>query len=113
MGAALVTTMRRRRQFKAEVLTLQGAALSECFAIIDIETTRNGALRERTWRGRFSSLSEPQHAFSGAYLLRAGGGAESARIEVVEGAGERLGVTSDEYRFIGAGEPPAAGKGSS
>lgn len=103
-----MTTMRRRRQFKAQVLTLQGAELSECFAIIDIETTRSGELRERSWRGRFSSLSDPQHAFSGAYLLRPRDGDESARIEVVEGAGERLGVTSDEYRFIGAGDPPAS-----
>lgn len=105
-----MTTMRRRRQFKAQLLTLQGAALSDCFAIIDIETTRNGEVRERSWRGRFSSLSDPQHAFSGAYLLRPGGVDESARIEVVEGAGERLGVTSDEYLFIGAGEPPAPGR---
>ena len=105
-----MTTMRRRRQFKAQLLTLQGVELSECFAIIDIETTRNGDLRERSWRGRFSSLSDPQHAFSGAYLLRARGGAEEARIEVVEGAAERLGVTSDEYLFLGSGDPPPSDK---
>ena len=105
--------MRRRRQFKAQLLTLQGVELSECFAIIDIETTRNGDLRERSWRGRFSSLSDPQHAFSGAYLLRARGGAEEARIEVVEGAAERLGVTSDEYLFLGSGDPPPSDKSRS
>ncbi len=105
-----MTTMRRRRQFKARLFTLQGSQISDCFAIIDIETTRNGDTRERSWRGHFTSLSNPEHAFSGAYLLRPQGQEEGqeegARIEVVEGASERLGVTSDEYRFLGQGDPP-------
>lgn len=105
-----MTTMRRRRQFNAQLLTLQGSQISDCFAIIDIETTRNGDTRERSWRGQFTSLSNPEHAFSGAYLLRPQGQQEGqqqdVRIEVVEGASERLGVTSDEYRFLGQGEPP-------
>ena len=105
-----MTTMRRRRQFNAQLLTLQGAEISDCFAIIDIETTRSGDTRERSWRGRFSSLSNPQHAFSGPYLLRPRGEQEQARIEVVEGAAERLGVTSDEYLFFGSGDPPPGGK---
>ncbi len=98
--------MRRRRQFKAEVLTLNGTSLSECFAIIDIETTRAGATRERRWRGRFTSLSNPQHVFAGPYLLRPRGEERHARIEVTEGGGDRMGVTSDEYGFLGSGDPP-------
>lgn len=101
-----MTTMRRRRQFNAQLLTLQGSQISDCFAIIDIETTRNGDTRERSWRGHFTSLSNPEHSFSGAYLLRPQGQEQNARIEVVEGASERLGVTSDEYRFLGQGDPP-------
>ncbi len=102
-----MSTMRRRKQFKAELLTLQGAAVSECFAIVDIETTRAGGARARRWRGRFTSLSNPQHAFAGPYLLRPRGEQQQARIEVVEGAADRIGVTSDEYSFLGSGDPPA------
>ena len=98
--------MRRRRQFKAEVLTLNGTSLSECFAMVDIETTRVGETRERTWRGRFTSLSNPQHVFAGPYLLRPRGEQQHGRIEVTEGAGDRMGVTSDEYGFLGSGDPP-------
>ena len=98
--------MRRRRQFNAEVLTLNGTSLSECFAIIDIETTRVGEMRERKWRGRFSSLSNPEHVFAGPYLLRPRGEEQHARIEVMEGAVDRMGVTSDEYGFLGSGDPP-------
>ena len=101
-----MATMRRRRQFKAEVLTVRGQQLSECFAIIDIETTTSEGVRERRWRGKFSSLSNPEHAFAGSYLLRARGTEEEAKIDVMEGAAERLGVTSDEYAFIGLGTPP-------
>ena len=101
-----MATMRRRRQFKAEVLTLRGQQLSECFAIIDIETTTSEGVRERRWRGKFSSLSNPEHSFGGGYLLRARDSEDSTRIDVIEGALERLGVTSDEYAFIGVGTPP-------
>ena len=101
-----MTTMRRRRQFKADLLTLQGQPLSECFAIVDIETTTSAGVRERRWRGRFSSLSNPEHAFGGGYLLRARGSDDQTRIDVVDGAIDRLGVTSDEYAFIGVGDPP-------
>ena len=101
-----MTTMRRRRQFKAQLLTLNGAQLSECFAIVDIETTTSGGVRERQWRGRLSSLSSPEHTFGGAYLLQPNDGGEPARIDIVDGAAERLGVTSDEYLFLGSGDPP-------
>ena len=104
-----MTTMRRRQQFKAEVLTTRGLVLSECFAIIDIETTTAAGVRERSWRGRISSFSNPEHALGGAYRLRPRGeDIEGARIEIIDGFEERLGVTSDEYSFIGSGEPPKA-----
>ena len=104
-----MTTMRRRRQFKAEVLTTRGSVLTECFAIVDIETTRAGDVRERSWRGKISSLSNPEHSLGGTYRLRARGEeGEGARIEVIDGFEERLGVTSDEYSFVGSGEPPKA-----
>ena len=102
-----MTTMRRRRQFTAEVLTTRGSVLTECFAIVDIETTRVGDLRERSWRGKISSLSNPEHSLGGTYRLRARGeDGEGARIEIIDGFEERLGVTSDEYGFVGSGEPP-------
>ncbi len=102
-----MTTMRRRQQFKAEVLTTRGSILTECFAIVDIETTRSGDVRERSWRGKISSLSNPEHSLGGAYRLRPHGeDGDGARIEIVDGFEERLGVTSDEYSFIGSGDPP-------
>ena len=102
-----MTTMRRRRQFQAEVLTARGSVLTECFAIIDIETTRVGDARERSWRGKLSSLSNPEHSLGGAYRLRARGeDCDGSRIEIIDGFEERLGVTSDEYRFVGSGDPP-------
>lgn len=104
-----MTTMRRRQQFKAEVWTTRGTMLTECFAIVDIETVRSGEVRERSWRGKISSLSNPEHSLGGAYRLRARGeDGEGARIEIIDGFEERLGVTSDEYNFIGSGNPPKA-----
>ena len=106
-----MTTMRRRQQFKAEIWTTRGSKLTECFAIIDVETTRVGDVRERSWRGKISSLSNPEHSLGGSYRLRArdeeGGG---ARIEIIDGFEERLGVTSDEYSFVGSGDPPKGPK---
>ena len=102
-----MTTMRRRQQFKAEVLTTRGSMLTECFVIIDIETTRTGDVRERSWRGKISSLSNPEHSLGGSYRLRARGkDGDGARIEIIDGFEERLGVTSDEYSFVGSGDPP-------
>ena len=104
-----MATMRRRQQFTAEVLTMRGSLLTECFAMIDIETTRVGDVRERSWRGKISSLSNPEHSLGGAYRLRPRGeDGDGARIEVVDGFEDRLGVTSDEYSFIGSGVPPKA-----
>lgn len=102
-----MTTMRRRRQFKAELLTSRGSLLTECFAIVDIETTRVGDVRERSWRGKISSFSNPEHSLGGSYRLRPRGEeGDGARIEIIDGFEDRLGVTSDEYRFIGSGDPP-------
>ncbi len=102
-----MSTMRRRQQFKAEILTARGSVLTECFAIVDIETTRVGDVRERSWRGKISSLSNPEHSLGGVYRLRPRGeDGDGARIDVVDGFEERLGVTSDEYSFIGSGDPP-------
>ena len=103
-----MTTMRRRQEFAADLLTTQGSLLTECYAIIDITTTRVGDRRERSWRGHLSSLSNPEHSLGGVYRLRPRGETsnEGCRIEVTEGGAERLGVTSDEYRFIGSGDPP-------
>ena len=104
-----MATMRRRQQFTAEVLTMRGSLLTECFAMIDVETTRVGDVRERSWRGKISSLSNPEHSLGGAYRLRPRGeDGDGARIEVVDGFEDRLGVTSDEYSFIGSGVPPKA-----
>ncbi|MCY3559474.1 MAG: hypothetical protein OXH13_12655 [Chloroflexi bacterium] len=106
-----MSTMRRRRQFKAELWTTRGSLLTECFAIIDIETTRVGDVRERSWRGKLSSLSNPEHSLGGVYQLRPRGeSGEGSRIDIVDGFEERLGVTSDEYSFIGSGDPPHAGE---
>lgn len=105
-----MTTMRRRLQFSADLLTTRGSRLTACFAIVDIETVRSGSLRERSWRGKLSSLSAPEHSLGGAYLLQPSDppDAPAVRIDIVDGFETRLGVTSDEYSFIGSGDPPAA-----
>ena len=104
-----MTTMRRRQQYRGEVLTTRGSLLTECYVIVDIETTRSGGVRERSWRGKLSSLSNPEHSLGGVYRLRpCGEDGEGVRIDIIDGSDERLGVTSDEYRFIGSGDPPNA-----
>ena len=102
-----MTTMRRRAEFKAELRTLQGSRLGDCYAMADVETTVAGGRPEDIWRGRITSLSNPEYSLSGGYVLRLAEGGE-LRIEVVDGAGARLGVTSDEYAFEGQGDPPPA-----
>ena len=102
-----MATMRRRAEFKAELRTLQGTRLGDCYAMADVETTVADGRREHAWRGRITSLSNPEYSLSGAYLLQAAEGG-ALRIEVVDGATARLGVTSDEYAFEGRGEPPRA-----
>ena len=104
-----MTTMRRRAEFKAELRTLQGAGLGRCYAMVEIETTLAAGERSHDWRGRLTSLSNPEHSLSGTYLLRPAEG-DDLRIEVVDGAAARLGVTSDEYAFRGQGDPPPAAR---
>lgn len=101
-------SLRRRKDFAATLLSPQGQALSECYVFMEIETTVADSGRSVTWKGRMTSLSEPQHAYAGLYGLRAKDGGATARIEVVRGAQSRLGITSDEYEFRGSGDPPEA-----
>ena len=111
-----MATLRKRRQFPAQILTLQGQPLSDCFAIVDVETTVAAGRRSVSWRGRISSLSAPEHSFDGPFLLRPRDHAATdatdhsasgaARISVTTGAKDRLGITSDEYEFIGVDTPP-------
>jgi hypothetical protein len=97
-----VPSIRRRRQFEAEILTPQGTALSGCFVLADIETSVQGASRSVTWRGKFTSLTNPERAFAGPYLLRPRGASLGAPVEVTSGIKERKGLTSDEYEFRGS-----------
>ena len=99
-------TLRRRKDFPATLLTPQGHVLSECYAFVDIVTTVSEGVRSVAWEGRITSLTEPQHAYAGLYGLRPRDAEVAARIEIVRGAEVRLGVTSDEYEFRGAGDPP-------
>ena len=99
-------TMRKRKQFEAQVLSLKGTAVSGCFVIADIETTVVGSSRQVSWRGRITSLSEPQQTLDGPYLLQTGSGEQPVRIKVTHGAEDRLGITSDEYEFVGQDAPP-------
>ena len=99
-------TLRRRKDFPAMLLTPQGQVLSECYAFVEIVTTVSEGVRSVAWEGRLTSLSEPQHAYGGLYGLRPRDGDAAARIQIVRGAEVRLGVTSDEYEFRGAGDPP-------
>lgn len=103
---ARVPSIRKRQQFAATLLSDRGQPLTECYVLADVETTVQGAQRRVTWRGKITSLSAPQHAYHGRYQLRPQGAEAAARIEVTRGAGERLGITSDEYDFLGAGAPP-------
>lgn len=102
-----MTTMRRRRQFAAEVQSKQGRPVTECYVYMEIETSVNGRVREQRWSGKFSSLTEPGSVLHGSHRLRPLAGEDAFLIQVVKGAEERLGITSDEYVFLGEGEPPA------
>lgn len=99
-------TLRKRKDFAATLLSPQGQPLSECYVFVDVETTVVDSARSVKWGGRLTSLSEPQHAYTGLYGLRPNGVDAAARIEVIQGANQRLGITSDEYEFRGSGDPP-------
>lgn len=99
-------TMRKRKDFDAQIQSVQGKPVSDCHVYLEIETTIAGDQRDVRWAGKFTSLSEPAHAFRGAYLLKPAGATDAAKISVLAGAEDRLGITSDEYQFRGEGAPP-------
>ena len=99
-------SIRRRKQFKAVVRSPQGQPVTDCFAIVDIETTVNGDSRHHTWRGKLSSLSAPEKRLQGRYLLQPAGSDQTTEIELVPGDWEPAGLTSDEYDFVGLSAPP-------
>lgn len=99
-------TIRRRKQFNAEIQSVQGKRVSDCYAIVDVETTVVDGARAVSWAGKITSLSDPQHSLQGPYLLQAAGAATAAKIQVFSGAADRMGITSDEYQFRGEGDPP-------
>ncbi|MEE9276904.1 MAG: hypothetical protein V3V06_00660 [Dehalococcoidia bacterium] len=101
-----MASIRKRKQFSATVLSVQGSAMGSCHVIADIQVTVVEGQREVSWRGRITSLTEPQYALHGPYLLQPHGSEQPVRIEIVDGATTRLGITSDEYEFLGSGAPP-------
>jgi len=99
-------TMRKRKDFDAQIQSVQGKPVSDCHVYLEIETTIVGEQRDVRWSGKFTSLTAPDHAFRGPYLLRPAGVAQAAKISVHAGAEDRMGITSDEYQFRGEGAPP-------
>lgn len=101
-----MASIRKRKQFEADVLSVEGTRMGGCFVIADIEITVVEDHREVRWQGKMTSMTEPQHALHGPYLLRPSGSESEAQIDVIRGAEDRLGITSDEYIFLGTGAPP-------
>ena len=101
-----MTTMRRRREFAALILTKMGRPVTEGYVHMEIETSINGRAREHRWSGKISSLTVPTSVLHGTYQLRPLDRTDLFPIRVVQGAGQRLGITSDEYLFLGEGDPP-------
>ena len=73
---------------------------------MEIETSINGRVREHRWSGKISSLTAPASVLHGPYQLRPLDRSDLFPIQVVQGAGQRFGITSDEYLFLGEGDPP-------
>jgi hypothetical protein len=99
-------SIRKRRNFPAEIQSVEGKRVSECHVYIEIETTVSHGQKEVTWAGKITSLTDPDTTLAGPYHLKAEGAASSARINVWAGAADRLGITSDEYEFHGDDAPP-------
>jgi hypothetical protein len=99
-------TMRKRKDFDAQIQSVQGTPVSDCHVYLEIETTIAGDQRDVRWAGKFTSLTDPTHAFRGSYLLQPRGATGTAKISVHGGAEDRMGITSDEYQFRGEGAPP-------
>ena len=102
-----MTSIRRRRQFEAEVLSAKGQPLTGCFAFVEIETAMRGDRREQRWAGKLTSLTEPSAALDGPHLLRPADQDVRLPIQVYQGLETRMGITSDEYAFLGEGDPPS------
>lgn len=99
-------TLRQRKQYEAEILSLSGSVLTRCYVLAEVETTMDGSMRVESWSGKFTSLSNPAGTYEGRYLLRPLDATESNEILVLEGAIDRRGLTSDEYWFRGEDCPP-------
>ena len=99
-------SMRKRRDFPAEVQSVAGKLVSECHVYVEIETTVTNGHREVSWSGKITSLTDPDVRLTGPYLLQPIGAVKGARIDVYAGAADRLGITSDEYEFHGDDAPP-------
>jgi hypothetical protein len=100
-------SIRKRKDFQAEIFSVEGRSMGGCHAYVEIETVVEGDQREVSWGGRFTSLTNPEHSFRGPYRLKAArSGGEGAKISVHSGAQDRLGITSDEYEFRGEDAPP-------
>ncbi|HJN91151.1 MAG TPA: hypothetical protein QGF05_00315 [Dehalococcoidia bacterium] len=99
-------SIRKRRDFPAEIQSVEGKRVSECHVYVEIETTVTNGQREITWAGKVTSLTDPDVTLAGPYLLQPQGAPASARINVYAGAADRLGITSDEYEFHGDDAPP-------
>ena len=102
----MATTMRRRLEFEAEILSPTGDRLSGCYVFIDVETEVGPSDPHVRWYGKFTSLSDPSTAFDGVYRLRPTAQDAPSEIDVIHGATDRLGITSDEYQFRGLGPAP-------
>ena len=74
-----MVSMRKRKQFNAQILTATGRPVTECFVIADIETEVAGQTRSVRWSGKITSLSAPQHALAGSYRLRPDGTEQASR----------------------------------
>ncbi len=99
-------SIRKRKDFPAELQSKDGRRISDCHVYAEIETTVTGDQREVTWSGKITSFSDPETALRGDYLLKHPDAANGAAITVHSGAQDRLGITSDEYEFWGDGAPP-------
>jgi hypothetical protein len=101
-----VPSIRKRKDFAAELQSLEGRRLSDCYVYLEIETTIVGDQRDVVWSGRITSFSDPQHTFHGGYLLKPAGAERGSEIAVFQGDHDRRGITSDEYDFRGEDAPP-------
>ena len=101
-----MASIRKRKDFAAELQSLDGRRRSDCYVYLEIETTVVGDQRDVVWSGRITSFSDPQHTFRGGYLLKPASARSSSEVAVFQGEHARLGIASDEYDFRGVDPPP-------